>query len=397
MKIFKRVLLVSLGLCLFSLGIFAGYTTQSIKNLTTNISKSNDDLGIDDESLDNINELLNSNNYNKDEIINIALFGIDSRDNTATTTSRSDSIMIATIDKKHNKIKLSSIMRDTYVSIDGHGKDKINHAYAFGGPQAAIKTLNQNFGLNITDFVTVNFWGLADIIDALGGIDVNVQSYEINEVNKYIKEVANIEKTTPKLISKAGFQTLTGSQAVAYGRIRKVGNGDYERTDRQRTIVIAMLAKLQSMNINQSVGLLNSVSSSITTSLSLSEMSKLAVDVLSNMKHLTVEQKRFPIDGEGKKINGIWYMVTDLEETKQSLYSFIYENSPSEDNTSTSTYSTDNNENTSYSNKDNYSNSYSTNTSSYSNNTIGNTNSNNSNNNYNYSSINSSPYSSSRN
>ena len=158
-----------------------------------------------------------------------------------------------------------------------------------------------------------------------------------------------------------------------------------------------MLAKLQSMNINQSVGLLNSVSSSITTSLSLSEMSKLAVDVLSNMKHLTVEQKRFPIDGEGKKINGIWYMVTDLEETKQSLYSFIYENSPSEDNTSTSTYSTDNNENTSYSNKDNYSNSYSTNTSSYSNNTIGNTNSNNSNNNYNYSSINSSPYSSSRN
>lgn len=326
MKLFKRIMLNLLVVFAFFISIGTGFATYKLTSMTTNISKDYVNLGIDEATIAELEELKLKNNFNSDEIVNIALFGVDSRNKNSSSNSRSDSIMIVSIDKKHNKIKLSSIMRDTYSNISGRGYDKINHAYAFGGPELAIKTINQNFGLDITDFVTVDFFGLEKIIDTLGGVTVNVKSSEINELNKYIREVANIEGKTPTLITSSGTQTLNGMQAVSYGRIRKVGNGDYERTDRQRAILISMIEKLKDIGLSGSIKLASQCSSFVTTSFTMAEGVKIATDILQDMGNFTIEQQRFPQNGEGKIINGIWYMVADLDTEKKLLQNFIYEN-----------------------------------------------------------------------
>ena len=326
MKIFKSILLSFLAIILFLVSVATGYAGYKFSSMTTSISKNYDDLGIDSDTLAELEELKLKNNFNSDEIVNIALFGIDSRSTTSSSNSRSDSIMIVSIDKKHNKIKISSIMRDTYSYISGRGYDKINHAYAFGGPELAIKTINQNFGLDIQDYVTVDFFGLEEIIDAIGGVEVEVKSNEINELNKYIKEVANIENKTPTLITQSGLQKLNGMQAVSYGRIRKVGNGDYERTDRQRAIIISMINSLQKLGLNKTLKLASQCVSYVNTSFTMAEAVKIGTDILQDMSSFTIEQQRFPVNGEGKTINGVWYMVSDLDDEKSLLHQFIYEN-----------------------------------------------------------------------
>lgn len=326
MKVFKSIFLSILALFLFIIGATTGYAAYNFKSMTTNISKDYSSLGIDETTLAELESLKLKNNYNSDEIVNIALFGIDSRSTTNSSNSRSDSIMIVSIDKKHNKIKLTSIMRDTYANISGKGYDKINHAYAFGGPELAIKTLNQNFGLDITDFVTVDFFGLEKIIDSIGGITVEVKQNEISELNKYIKESANIQGKTPTLITRSGTQTLNGMQAVSYGRIRKVGNGDYERTDRQRAIIISIIDTLKQLGLSRTLGLASQCSSYVQTSFSMAETVKLGTDILQGMSDFTIEQKRFPVYGEGKTINKVWYMVADLDTERSLIQQFIYEN-----------------------------------------------------------------------
>ena len=327
MKKFKKILLCFFSLVFFMGGSLIGYSLFGINALQSGISKDFGDLGIDEDSMKEIEEIKIKNNFNKDEIVNIALFGIDTRDMKSNKNSRSDSIIIASIDKKHNKIKLSSIMRDTYVKIDGHGYDKLNHAYAFGGPELAIKTLNQNFGLGITDYATVNFFGLEEIIDMIDGVKVDVKDYEVNEINKYIKESANIQKVKPDLLTEPGVQTLSGMQAVSYGRIRKVGNGDYERTQRQRTIIIAMINSLKENGLMNVIKLTGKASSFAETSLSTSEMVKLATDILQNMSDFTIEQKMFPEKGEGKIIKKVWYMVPDsISDERAGIQKFVFEN-----------------------------------------------------------------------
>ena len=122
-------------------------------------------------------------------------------------------------------------MRDSYVNIDGRGMDKINHAYAFGGPQLAVKTINSNYKLNIKDYVAVNFSTLPKLVDAVGGVDINIKDYELSELRDFG-------------INSTGLQRLDGEQALMYARIRFVGNGDYERTERHRTILNSVFNKL---------------------------------------------------------------------------------------------------------------------------------------------------------
>ena len=146
-----------------------------------------------------------------EKIKNIALFGVDSENGVG----RSDSIMIATIDPIHNKLKITSIMRDSYVNIEGRGYDKINHAYAFGGPELAIKTINQNFGLNIDDFVAVDFNSLPKIINILGGITLNITNEELQYINSYIDDINRKDGTSSPHISNTGEQYVDGVQALA--------------------------------------------------------------------------------------------------------------------------------------------------------------------------------------
>ena len=239
-------------------------------------------------------------------------------------TGRSDSIMIATIDPVHNKLKLTSIMRDSYVSIDGHGQDKINHAYAFGGPQLAIKTLNENFGLNIENFVSVNFSSLPTIINILGGIDIEITNDELQYINSYIDDINSKDGTSSPHITYPGVQHLDGTQALAYSRIRYTSGGDYKRTERQRNVIEALFSKLSSTSITSYNSLLNEVLPYVETNLSATDMISLGTTVLGIGNNL--EQERFPRDGyaEGTMIDGVYYLTFDKEATVMQMRDYIF-------------------------------------------------------------------------
>lgn len=141
---------------------------------------------------------------------NIALFGVDSRANDLRKNTRSDSIIVASINNKTHDVKLVSIYRDTYVKIHDHGCTKVNHAYAYGGPDLAVNTLNKNFDLNIKDFVTVNFSALTNVIDELGGVELTIKKEELKWVNAYGHDVAKINGQKYTKIKHPGKQTVTG-------------------------------------------------------------------------------------------------------------------------------------------------------------------------------------------
>lgn len=260
------------------------------------------------------------------KIINIALFGTDQR---ANENARSDAIMILTVDTVHGKLKLTSVMRDSYVPIDGHGKTKINAAYAWGGPTLAVKTLNQIFDLNIKDYVSVNFSQLAQVVDAMGGVTIDVKQKEISYINECILEYANINNVTPTYIKNSGEQLLNGMQALGYARIRYVGNGDYERTERQRTVLEQLFNKALALSPTQYPSVLSELLPLVTTSLDSNEILGLGTKVLSKGKPV-LEQGRFPLDKDvtGGMVNGTSYVIYDLDDAKEKMHRFIYEDVP---------------------------------------------------------------------
>ena len=286
---------------------------------TEKLAQDNTSLGIKQEVLDELDALELG-----DSITNIALFGIDAR--TPGETTRSDSIMIATIDYKHKKVKLSSIMRDSRVEVDGHGFDKINHAYAYGGPQLAVKTLNQNFDLNIRDFVTINFYGLEEVVDSLGGITLEVKKNEVKEINKYIKELCDIDKKKYTPIERSGTQLLNGRQATSFARIRYVGNGDFERTERQRRVMDEIFTKVLAGGVTQYPKVVDAMLPYVTTSLDKGDIISLGTKFLrSGIRD--INQTRFPVDGywTDPTIKGISYIQPKMPETKDQLHDFIFE------------------------------------------------------------------------
>ena len=180
---------------------------------------------------------------------NIAIFGVDSRSSNLGKGNRSDCIIIASINEKTKEVKLASVYRDTYVQIQGHGLDKINHAYSYGEAPLALGTLNTNLDLNVKEFVTVNFDAVAEAVDELGGVQINVEQNEIEYLNMYQIETSKVTGKEIKQVTKSGLQTLNGVQAVSYGRIRYTAGGDYKRTERMRNVIEAMANKLKSKNI----------------------------------------------------------------------------------------------------------------------------------------------------
>lgn len=307
-KIFIGFLCVILAIAVVGGGYVIG-----LLNKMDNIELNKDNLGIVED------EFKEYENVNK--IKNIALFGIDATDGE---TGRSDSIMIATLDPVHNKLKITSVMRDSYVSIDGYGQDKINHAYAYCGPELAIKTLNENFGLNIEDFISVNFSSLPTIINILGGIDIEITQEELEYINSYIDDINVKDRTNSPHISYAGVQHLDGTQALAYSRIRYTSGGDYERTQRHRTVLNALFNKLTSTSVASYNSLLNEVLPYVQTNLSAADILSLGTKVLGIGNNL--EQDRFPRDGygEGTMIDGIYYLTFDKEATVQQMRDYIF-------------------------------------------------------------------------
>lgn len=258
----------------------------------------------------------------KDDIINIALFGVDAPNGQA---GRSDADLILTIDKKHHKLKLTSIMRDSYVDVKGHGMTKLTHAYAYGGPELALNTINTNFDLAIDKFITVNFTSLPKVIDKLGGVDINLTPGDLKYMNGYIKNLDNINKTDSPEVNSTGMHHLDGTQALAYCRIRYDG-GDQRRTERQRTVLQAILKKMKDTPATQYPGILNELLPLVTTNISSNEFISLGKDILDTGA-TQFEDLKVPCDKheDGKMINGVYYMTYDLQAETKELHKFIYE------------------------------------------------------------------------
>lgn len=285
-----------------------------------------------------VNHLFNSYNYDStnesaltldNNSVNIALFGVDTREGNAESGTRSDAIMVMNVNGNTGKIKMVSLMRDSYVNIPGYGMTKLAHAYSYGGPQLAMDVLNQDFDLNISEYISVDFGEMANIIDSVGGVTINVTKAERKETNKFIKEYckANGLKYKKNKIKKSGEQKLNGVQAMTYGRIRK-GNtgGDWSRTERQSTILNQVFAKATSGNPITLVRFLNGLMPNITTSLSKDDFMLLAKTAASKGKP-AMEHTRLPLDGEwnyGTTADGMSVITFSDEILAQHLKEYFY-------------------------------------------------------------------------
>lgn len=239
-------------------------------------------------------------------ITHIALFGIDAE---AGTAGRSDAIMILTVDQNSKKIKLSSLPRDAYVRIPGRGMDKLGHAYAYGGAQLALQTLNANFHLDLRDFAAVNFTSLPRIIDTLGGVRLRITDAEATQIPG---------------ISRGGTYTLNGAQALAFSRIRKI-DSDFERSRRQRDVMESVIQKMLGQPVTSYPRTLSSILPLIRTNMGSSEILSLAGTVVTrNIR--TIEQRRFPLSrhGQGRMIQGTYYFVFDRSATIHALGRYLY-------------------------------------------------------------------------
>lgn len=252
----------------------------------------------------------------------IALFGGDSREGALEAGTHADTIMVVSIDDDTKEVKLVSVYRDLLTRQSNGEYGKANSAYFKGGPLAAINMLNENFDLDIEDYVTVDFNAMADIVDLLGGIEVDVTDAEAAEVNNYIGETGEVTGKQAKRIS-GGLQTLDGVQAVTYARIRKNVGGDYGRTERQRVVIEKMVQKVKQTDLSTLNNMIDQVFSQVSTSFKLSELISLASGVLQYELGETAGFAFEHIDGS---VEGVGSVVVPLGvvENVEELHAFLY-------------------------------------------------------------------------
>ena len=309
-------LIIILSITAILLGTFIGIILKKVELIEFS--------HIDETQID-INENLYSEvseNVTKDEfenIKNVALFGVDG--------GRSDAIIIASINQNDNSIKLLSIPRDTYVTVEGYGKTKINHAYAYGKEQLALKTINSNFGLNISEYVTVNFKGLINVINKIGGIQLEISKEEKEYINQYAHESYALTGKSTKLLTSYGNVTLTGEQALTHSRNRTIGS-DFKREERQRDVITAAMEKVSKKSLKDLWNLSDSILKEVKTNLNITECMGIVAEVLPNAKSYlsNVISKQVPSTeiGKGETIDGLYYFVCDLAEASQVFKDTIY-------------------------------------------------------------------------
>lgn len=279
----KALKIIKMVVIIIAIIAIAGYTATKIgigsklgKMQYKNLNLTSEELGISD-------------NEKKSEYRNIAILGIDSRYNNYEDFARTDCIMIASINKKDGDINLFSIYRDTLVEMELNGKtrlDKINHAY-YGGVENTLKTINNNFDLNVSEFVNVDFEAVADIVDAVGGVEINITSDELKYINSYIKGNMDANGTKSAYIKNTGLQTLDGNQALAYGRIRYTEGGDFKRTERMRTVLQKVFEKLKGKNVTELNTILDNILPKVQTNLTKHEIESLIPKMLNTKINAT--------------------------------------------------------------------------------------------------------------
>lgn len=258
-------------------------------------------------------------------VMNIALFGIDQEQGSV---GRSDALLILSIDKDHNKIKLTSIARDSLVPIDGHGEEKITHAWAYGHAKLALRTINQSYGMNITEYAYVNFNEFVHAIDYLGGVDINVTEIDKEFLNGHNRKIYSRDHygVLPEPITQTGVQRLNGCDALFFARNRTDGDGN--RTGRQREVLMAVYERVRSQPLTKLPGTVTQMLRLCHTSLDGAELTNLATWALTTP--ITIETLSLP-NAQIPTWNGVldqkrgWVRVYDLDAATQVLHNFVYE------------------------------------------------------------------------
>ncbi len=261
----------------------------------------------------------------------ILLIGIDAR--PKDKTGRSDTMMLLTIDAEHKSLKLTSFMRDLYVEIPGRKNNRLNSAYVFGGPELLIKALKKNFGVEVNYYAAVNFSVLADLIDQIGGLELDIETKtQMKYINLVIKEDnVVLKKAYPKkgiktndnLLKTTGLQLLNGRQAQAYARYRK-GSSDFQRTERQRAVILKAIEKVRGLSMLDIGKLAMANLDQVTTNLTVADILRLAPAAFQ-LKDTEVKQLRIPIDKgySSKTISGMAVLVPNRSKNVKALTEFL--------------------------------------------------------------------------
>ncbi len=256
---------------------------------------------------------------NSDKGINILLIGQDRREGE-TGRTRSDTIILCTVNKVTKTMTLTSFMRDLYVQIPGYHDQRINVPYVLGGMNLLDQTLKVNFGVQVDGNVEVDFFGFIDIVNLMGGVEMELTAAEADYMNQNVS--SDVDDGSSKYWDlRAGVNQLTGSQALSYARMRKVGNGDYERTTRQRKVIAALMEKAKTLSLTELNLLLKHALPMITTDLEDSEIMGYAADLLPMLSELTIVSQRIPADGcyEDTYVEDTAVLLPDLEKNRNVL------------------------------------------------------------------------------
>ena len=306
LSIFLRIVIALVLILIIIFGFIFFYVKGKLNKIQKVELPSGEDLGITETVAQNLTGYRN-----------IAIFGVDSRSDDYGRGNRSDCIIIASINNDTGAIKLISVYRDTYVNIDGHGLDKITHAYSFGEAPLAIKTLNKNLDLNIDEFVTVNFDSVAEAVDQLGGVQLTITSDEIKYINQYIDGTSQNTGKKSQHITESGTYTVDGVQAVAYSRIRYTDGGDYKRTERMRTVIEAMFSKLKTKSIAEINTFADAILPHVYTNISATDILSM---VPSMAKYKVTESIGWPYDTKGKTMDRWYGIPITLESNVKQLH-----------------------------------------------------------------------------
>ena len=309
LKLIFKILLAIVIILIICLGAVYFFISNKF-NKVEQVHIEKEELGISEE----IEEKLSG-------FTNIAIFGLDSRKDDYGTGNRSDCIIIASINNDTKEVKLFSVYRDTYVNIDKYGLDKITHAYSYGGAALALNTINKNFDLNISEFITVNFDSVSEVVDQLGGVEIEVDASEVKYINGYISETSKVVGKTSEKITTPGVYNLNGVQAVSYSRIRYTEGGDYKRAERMREVIIAIAEKAKTkklVELNKVVDiLLPQVSSNITSEFIIKMIPYL-------MDYKVTSSIGWPYDTRGITLDRWYGIPVTLESNVTRLHQEIF-------------------------------------------------------------------------
>lgn len=319
------------------LGVFAGAGTfvgmKLAKIKFQNLDES--DLSINQELYSEV-QGLTQKEY--DNVINILLLGSDSKDVNNTYGGNSDAIMIISVNPKYKSVKLISIPRDTAAYIDGEkNRYKINYAFAKGKEQLAVKTINQTFDLNLREYVTVNISAMYDIINELGGIELDITNDERKWINEYVDMFYEMSGKPTRKVTKAGRVTLTGEQVAAHVKERMAGSasgksethGDYGRTGRQREVMTALMNKIASKDMGEISRIIDMILSEVTTNVDVAKYMGMLPEFISHKDDYlrNITSVMLPALEYSKEVfeKGAYLYVTDNEKAKKDFIHYMYE------------------------------------------------------------------------